>query len=184
MDNLIQEAVKKLRVTEYGLSKSFRYTKYRIPWEIEELREKKETLKIPAEVYGKEITITSDETYKRSENEIVVDIEDWYFLQFLSPKDFEYMIMVYRIFGGKIVKYPDKEYEDMIKYCKKMDQLIVAFYLELRKRGYRGVIESLWKEMGGELIRPDDRLGRRMTFLWRLVRDKKVDKLLKLGFVG
>ena len=84
MDNLIQEAVRRLRASDYNLSKDFRYTKYRTPWEIDELRDKKQTVKIPAEVYGKEITITSDEDYKRREGEIVVDIEDWYSLQFLS----------------------------------------------------------------------------------------------------
>lgn len=184
MDDLIQKAVKNLRAVEFGLSKDFRYTKYRTPWEIEELREKKETVKLPEDVYGKAITITSDGDYKRSESEIVVEVEDWYFLQFLSPKDLDYMLGVYRIFGGKIVKFPDKEMNSMILYCRKMDKLIVDFYLELRKRGHRGVIQSLWKEMGGELIRPDDRLGRRMNYLWGLVRENKVEKLMKLGFVG
>ncbi len=179
-----QESLRKatlwLRDQDAKFSKAVRFSKFKTPWELDQLRldwrDRKEL--IPSQLYGREIFLTGDRKFKSDKPKVpVVDIGDMMVLQFLPQKDLDFVLNVYEAFGRlALTKFTDSQLDVLVSYCNKMDEKIVAAFKKLQAAGVKDICSLLWKEMGGELIRQDDRLGNRVGFYANMVSRYKADR--------
>lgn len=187
--SVILECAKKLREQDNEFPQEIRFNKWYSQWDVDECRLEAldEMLVVPEGMYGEEFIVTANPNYK-VEGKLVFDIGDMLLIQYLTPKDFKYMTTVYKIFGRvTVAKIDDKDFMDLKNYCDKMDRLILAAFWYCRKFGESDVLRKIWQALGGESIIKEDRLGRRVLFLSKLVekykRDKDATLLARLGYV-
>jgi len=178
-----QETMRKaalwLRGEDKKFSKAIRFSKYKTPWDLDDIRlqwrDKKEL--IPASVYGREVMLTGDPKMKSSDKIPLVDIGDMLLLQFIPPKDLDFVLTVYENFGRlMVVNLSDRGLDPLVEYCNKMDGRIVTAFKKLEAAGIKDICSLLWKELGGASIRSDDRLGKRVCFYANMVSRYRADR--------
>jgi len=165
-ENPIPRAVLWLRDQDSKLGKNIRYLKYKTPWDIDwiSLRCRDNDQVMSIELNGKKVSITTDR-YRKIGNELLIYVQDILLLQFCSKKDFNKILKVYESFGTCILtRYPDKSLDKVIDYCNKMDDQIVSMVNKLAEDGCKGIFDQVFRQMGGDNIRLDDRLGQRILF--------------------
>ena len=165
-ENPIPKAVLWLRDQDLKLGKHIRVSKYKTPWDIDwmalKCRDNNQIMSI--ELNGRKVLITTSRQ-SRIGKDLLIYVQDVLLFQFLSPKDMEKIMKVYEAFGTCILThYPDKILDKILDYCNKMDEHIVSTVSKLAESGCRGIFDQLYKQMGGDSIRADDRLGQRVLY--------------------
>lgn len=177
-DDLIKKAVLWLREADKVLSLPIRDTKYKMPWDLDWIRlkwrDRREDL--PMQLFGREIVVTGDPK-TRADKKPVVDIGDLMLFQFIPKDGFDFIMNTYAAFGRlSLVRIDDKHLDKLYGYAEKMDNKIMAAVKRLQERGVRNIFHLLRKEMGGDAIRSDDRLGQRLRYYCEIIDRYKNDK--------
>lgn len=173
--NPLPKAVLWLRDQDHKLGKHIRSSKYLMPWDIDWLSIKCRDSKIGLmqyEINGKNICLTTSKDQARIGKQILIYVQDLMILQFCSPADLDKVLKAYEAFGlCLLTKFPDKSLDKVLDYCNKVDDLIVDMVNKLAEAGCKGIFEQVIKEIGGESIRSDDRLGQRLLY-YKLITDR------------
>jgi hypothetical protein len=191
----VREAVLWLREQDRRIYSLPPASKYYIPWELDYIRVlwREEKCPIPSELFGHKILLTGNKKeFKKSQDEILIYIEDLLVLQFMPKDSFDRIMAVYGVFGKcRILRIDgDKELDKLIKYCNSMDAKIVEACDKLRAAGVRDIFDKMWTEVGGDLVRDTDRLGNRIGYFrgvvnsWRDNKPEWNDEMLRLGLLS
>lgn len=176
----LKKGVAVLREKEKRAARYIRKTKYKIPWDIDwlklSLRDHRDGM--PFSINGIDVILLPNKLTSPPGKEIGIYIEDFMLFQFTPPQDLEKILQVYRAFGTCIIsRFPDKELDELIHYCNKVDEQIVDFAHKCSEAKISNIFEKVWKEMGGDAIRQDDRLGKRIEYykeiLFRFKKNRK-----------
>lgn len=125
------------------------------------------TLEIHSQWAKKEVAPEGDEIIIRCDGSHVVDF------QFASEDHLAAIGKVTEVFGGAEIFELDFEgKQQMIDYCRKMDEIIVETAKELNRKKVASVFKKIWQEFGGA----DDRLVRRVAWYRDLVALYAQDK--------
>ena len=185
--DFIVEGAKWLRDQDSKYAKSLRISKWISVWDVDEARLKGEGASISVIQYGVEVLVTSVEPIPKMKDKVVMDIGDYMMFQFVSERDFKKLLPVYKIFQCKFSHIADREYEGLNNYCRLMDEKILAMFWRLRANKVDDVLNRLWLQMGGGTIVSEDRRGRRIGYLAKLIEKYKRDGdetiLRRLGFI-
>jgi hypothetical protein len=175
--NPIPKAVLWLREQDHKLGKHVRSCKFKTPWDVDwisiKCRDNKDLLSY--EINGRSISITASKQ-KRIGKEILVYVQDLLILQFCNPSDLEKILKAYEVFGTCVLtKYPDKSLDKVIDYCNKADDCIVDMVNKLTQAGMKNIFDQIVREMGGDSIRHDDKIGQRVLYYKEIVDRYKKD---------
>lgn len=161
------KSIQALRDKDRKASRHIRNTKYKTPWEIDSLRlrlrDREEFM--PFTMNGRNVAILPNRKVRPPAGMVGIYIEDLLVYQFMEPSAFEKVMQVYMAFGVcALTGYPNKELDELIAYCEKMDEAIVDLAFQLREKKIVNIFHAVWVEMGGDSIREDDRLGQRIGY--------------------
>jgi len=189
----IKECTLSLRERDRKFYKTVKANKYKSPWDIDWMRLKLRDNKdgMPFTVNGVDILLLPNSKVEVPKGQVGIDIADFLVFQFLSPADLGKIMQAYKVFGVcTLTKFPDKSLDSLIDYCSKMDAAIVDAANKCKEKKIVNIFEKIWKEMGGEMIRPDDLLGKRIEYYKDIVArykktpteyEKEIKELKLLG---
>lgn len=169
---IIREKISVLREKDRRQSASIGFSKFKTPWDIEWIKLDMKDMSEPIShrFNDFEIFLLPSRAVKAPMGSVGIYIEDFFVLQFLSAKDFEIIFDVYKKMGQLLLsRFPDKNLDKIINYCNKMDDCIVDFAKSCREKGITNIFDKAWREMGGDVIPSQDRLGNRVKYFREIV---------------
>jgi hypothetical protein len=182
---LIREAVTKIRLREQSLRKKHPVNDVSIIyWQTDELRhllyKASLVMLLPN---GEHVQWVGSKHCSRIGNFLMFDVDAMVAFQFVSREGFDNLLKTYTVFNEngmvRIHDFDAPGFKDIAIYCSRMDDCILGEAESLRSAGFtRDIFEKMWAEMGGDLIKATDFLGRRLGFLRDLVKRFKANKEL------
>jgi len=179
----ITDAARLLRFRDREIqkeTKAFGYQKFYTPWHIDSFRY--EWLKsgrveiLSKDLFGAEIVVTGDKSYKDDLNRPVIDIGDMIWLQLIPKEEFGKILNIHKIFKIKVQVVQAPEVNNLIDYCNRMHEEIKDVFWRLRQKKVGDIFSKLWVVLGGDAMPPSDILGLRIRLLRDMVEGYKVDK--------
>lgn len=178
----IKKAAKHIRLKQHQLEKKLSdgYCKWCTPWDADDyrLRWKDVAVSIDSSVLGAQVVVTGDRGYK-DDKRIVIDVGEIVYLQFVPRDSLKPILETYRQFGRPIMAdFTAPGLDEVINFCNKMDKEINVVQHKLRNEyKVRDVFQKLYREMGGDVVGDDDKVGKRIKYFADLVENYRQDKV-------
>jgi len=176
----VEGCARRLRAKEISVSRKYVFTKWVTPWEADdfEFRARDAQIVFDSTLSDMPIVITGDPSYE-DKDKVVVYARDIVVLQFAGKEMIDSVLKVYKTFGKvRLGDFRNPDLDKVVAYCNEIDNTILKEFNELRSqpKGVRDVFSKIWHELGGDKIRPEDRLGQRIKYYKNLIAAFQKDK--------